>query len=31
MVEIRNFINMQRQIIIKYREYYEPEKEEQKK
>jgi hypothetical protein len=27
MVEIRNFINMQRQIIIKYREYYEPEKE----
>ena len=28
MVEIRNFINTQRQIIIKYREYYEPEKEE---
>ena len=27
MVEIRNFINTQRQIIIKYREYYEPEKE----
>ncbi len=27
MVEIRNFINMQRQIIIKYKEYYEPEKE----
>lgn len=24
MVEIRNFINMQRQIIIKYKEYYEP-------
>ena len=30
MEEIRNFINMQRQIIIKYREYYEPEKEEKK-
>lgn len=28
MVEIRNFINTQRQLIIKYREYYEPEKEE---
>jgi len=27
MVEIRNFINMQRQIIVKYKEYYEPEKE----
>jgi hypothetical protein len=27
MVEIRNFINTQRQIIIKYREYYEPEAE----
>lgn len=25
MAEIRNFINMQRQIIIKYKEYYEPE------
>lgn len=24
MAEIRNFINTQRQIIIKYREYYEP-------
>ena len=24
MVEIRNFINTQRQIIIKYKEYYEP-------
>jgi hypothetical protein len=24
MAEIRNFINMQRQIIIKYKEYYEP-------
>jgi hypothetical protein len=27
MAEIRNFINMQRQIIIKYKEYYEPEEE----
>ncbi len=27
MVEIRNFINMQRQIIIKYKEYYEPKNE----
>jgi len=26
MAEIRNFINAQRQIIIRYREYYEPEK-----
>ncbi len=25
MAEIRNFINTQRQIIIKYKEYYEPE------
>jgi hypothetical protein len=25
MAEIRNFINLQRQIILKYREYYEPE------
>ena len=25
MAEIRNFINLQRQIILKYQEYYEPE------
>ncbi len=29
--EIRNFINLQRQIIIKYQEYYEPESKTQSK
>lgn len=31
MAEIRNFINSQRQVIIKYREYYEPQKPEAEK
>jgi hypothetical protein len=31
MAEIRNFIASQRQIIIKYKEYYEPEKKEETK
>jgi hypothetical protein len=31
MVELRNLIATQRQIIIKYKEYYEPEKKEEKK
>jgi len=31
IVELRNFIATQRQIIIKYKEYYEPEKKEEKK
>lgn len=31
MAEIRNYIAQQRNIIIKYREYYEPRKEESKK
>jgi hypothetical protein len=31
MAELRNYIAAQRQIIIKYKEYYEPEKTEEKK
>jgi len=31
MAELRSFIASQRQIIIKYKEYYEPEKKEEKK
>jgi len=31
MIELRNFIASQRQIIIKYKEYYESEKSEEKK
>ena len=31
MAELRNFISQQREILIKYREYYEPKKEESKK
>lgn len=31
MAELRNYIAAQRQIIIKYKEYYEPEKKEEKK
>jgi hypothetical protein len=31
MAELRNFIATKRQIIIKYKEYYEPEKQEEKK
>jgi hypothetical protein len=31
MAELRNYIAAQRQIIIKYKEYYEPEKSEEKK
>jgi hypothetical protein len=31
MAELRNYIATQRQIIIKYQEYYEPEKSEEKK
>lgn len=30
IAELRNMINMQRNIIIKYKEYYEPKKEEKK-
>jgi hypothetical protein len=31
IAELRNFIATKRQIIIKYKEYYEPEKQEEKK
>ena len=31
MAELRNYIATQRQIIIKYKEYYEPEKTDEKK